>query len=58
MALFESRPDGNGTHYVIEATSGHLAHTDTEDGGQQAATGLTEAAAEQVASALNGEATR
>lgn len=55
--MFESRPDGNGTHYVIESTSGQLAHTDTEDG-QQAAVGLTEAAAEQVASDLNGEATR
>lgn len=57
MALFESRDAGDGTHYVIEATSGHLAHTDTGDG-QRAAVGLTEAAAEQVASDLNGEATR
>lgn len=57
MALFESRDAGDGTHYVIESTSGHLAHTDTGDG-QQAAVGLTEAAAEQVASDLNGEATR
>lgn len=52
MGRFESRPAGDGTHYVI-GREGHLAHTETEDGGQQAAIGLTEERATQVADDLN-----
>lgn len=53
--MFESRESADGTHYVVESVSGHLAHVEAEGGWQRAAVGMTAEQAEQTADALNRE---
>lgn len=55
MALFERRDAGDGTHYVVAAGSGQLAHTEDPDGSMRAAVGLTQAQADQTAQELNSD---
>lgn len=50
---FESRAHRDGSHYVVESTSGHLAHTEDSDGSLRAAIGLGEAEAQEVAERLS-----
>lgn len=50
--MYVAREDRDGTHYVIERVSGHLAHVERSDG-QYAAIGLTAEEADRIASDLN-----
>jgi hypothetical protein len=53
--VFEPRTDSDGSHYVVEGTSGRLAHVEDGDG-QRAAIGLTAEEAAKAADQLNREA--
>lgn len=53
--MYEPRDAGDGSHYVVESVSGHLAHVDS-DGDQVAAVGMTADQAAQTADKLNLEA--
>jgi hypothetical protein len=52
--VFEPRDAGDGSHYVVESASGHLAHVD-RDGAQYAAVNMTADEAAQTADQLNRE---
>lgn len=56
--MYEAREHRDGTHYVVDRASGHLAHQTMPDGGQKAAVGMTEADAERLAYDLTMEAIR
>lgn len=53
--MYEAREDRDGTYYVIEGVSGHLAHSVTPEGDQKAAVGLPEGDAWRLADQLNRE---